>query len=188
MGQLSGGMFDGVGSGIAAGSGFNIVQRLAGVPGQGTNEVQTLTIGGTPTGGTFKTAFESQVTSAITWSSNNTTLLAAIQAAFDALPSLGTNGCVVTAGTLTAGIGTVVMTFGAARERQAVDTMTVFNNSLTGTSPTLAIAETTPGVNAAFRGYPIGTVVVDSSTGIGILYVNTGTSTLPVWTKVGAQV
>ena len=40
----------------------------AGVPSAGTDEVQTLTIGGTPTGDTFKLAFEGFITAAITWS------------------------------------------------------------------------------------------------------------------------
>ena len=186
MGQTSGGMYDGLGAtGIAPGAGFDRILRFSGVPGQGTNEVQTLTIGGTPTGGTFKLRFESQTTAAITWSSNNTTLLAAIQTALDALVSLGTNGCVASAGTLTAGIGTILLTFGSARERQAVETMTIADNSLTGTSPTLANAETTPGVDAAFRGWPVGVVVMDVTN--KIQYVNTGTATLPVWTKTGVQ-
>lgn len=186
MGQTSNGMFDGVGTGIAPGAGFDRILRIAGVPGQGTNAIQTLTFGGTPTGGTFKLAFESQVTTAITWSSTNATLLANIQAALDALTSLGTNGCVAGAGTLSSGIGAATLTYGAARERQLVPLMTVHSSSLTGSSPTVAITDATPGVDAAFRGYPVGTTVMDTTN--KIQYVNTGTSTLPVWTKTGAQV
>jgi hypothetical protein len=184
MGQTSNGMFDGVGTGVAPGAGFDRILRNAGVPGQGTNETQTLTIGATPTGGSFKLSFESQTTTAIAWNANNTTLLASIQAALDALTSLGTNGCVATAGTLTAGVGTITLTFGAARERQAVETIAIANNSLTPAA-TLTNVEATPGVDAAFRGYPVGTTVVDTTN--KILYINTGTATLPVWTKVGVQ-
>lgn len=159
--------------------------RNLGAISAGTDEVQTLTIGGTPTGGTFTLRFEGNNTSAITWSSNNTTLLANIQAALDAHPSLGTNGCVATAGSLTAGIGTILLTFGAARAKQAVETMTVFANNMTGTTPTAAIAETTPGVNATGRGLPLGTTGYDDA---GVLRINTATSGLiPTWTKVGAQ-
>lgn len=186
MGQQSTGHFDGLSlTGVAPGSGANTVLPFAGVPGAGTSEIQTLTIGGTPTGGTFKIAFESQVTSAITWSSNNTTLLANIQAALDALTSLGTNGCVAGAGTLSSGIGAASLTFGSARAKEDVDLMTIAANDLTGSSPTLAITVATPGVTAAFRGWPAGQVVMDVTN--KIQYVNTGTATAPTWTKTGAQ-
>lgn len=159
--------------------------RNLGAISAGTDEVQTLTIGGTPTGGTFKLRFESTNTSAITWSSNNTTLLANIQAALDAHPSLGTNGCVASAGTVTAGIGTILLTFGTARAKEAVETMTVAANNLTGTAPTLAIAETTPGVNATGMYASLGDVGYDDA---GVLRVNTATSgRIPTWTKVGVQ-
>lgn len=151
----------------------------------GTDEVQTLTIGGTPTGGTFILRFESVNTSAITWSNNNTTLLANIQAALDAHPSLGTNGCVASAGTVTAGIGTVLLTFGAARAKENVELMTVFKNSLTGSSPTLAISTTTPGVPATGKYATFGEMGVDSA---GTVYVNTATGGgLATWVVIGAQ-
>lgn len=159
--------------------------RNLGTIAAGTDEVQTLTIGGTPTGGTFILRFEGNNTSAITWSSNNTTLLANIQAALDAHPALGTNGCVASAGTVTAGIGTVLLTFGAARAKENVELMTVFKNSLTGTSPTLAIATTTPGVNATGRYASLGDMGVDAA---GTVYVNTATAgPLATWTVVGGQ-
>lgn len=162
----------------------NRYRRLGTVVG-GTDEVQTLTIGGTPTGGTFKLRFESNNTSAITWSSNNTTLLANIQAALDAHPSLGTNGCVASAGTVTAGIGTILLTFGAARGKRVVETMTIGDNSLTGTAPTLAVAETTPGVNASGLYMEVGDLGVDAS---GIVYSATAVSNgVPTLTKVGTQ-
>src|SRR5690349_17374776 len=151
----------------------------------GTNEVQTLTIGGTPTGGTFILRFEGNNTTPITWSATNNTLLANIQAALDAHPSLGTNGCVASAGTVTSGIGTILLTFGAARAKENVELMTVFKNSLTGTSPTLAIATTTPGVNVSGRhAQPREMGVDDAST----VYINTATSgPVPTWTVVGGQ-
>lgn len=159
---------------------------VSGVPGAGTNEVQTLTIGGTPTGGTFKLAMEGFTTAAIPWSATNATLLASMQTALDAMPNLGVAGAVASAGTLTAGIGTVLLTFGAARARQAVPTMTVANNSLTGTAPTLAVAETTPGVNATYRGAATGSMLVNQAT--GVVYVNTSTTAgAPAWTSIGSQ-
>lgn len=158
----------------------------AGAPSAGTDEVQTLTIGGTPTGGTFKLSYDGHVTGAITWSATNATLLSNINAALDALANLGASYVVATAGALTAGIGTVVLTFsGGAVAKRAVSTITVADNSLTGTAPTLAIAETTPGVAATGIGAPKGGILSDTSNGIA--YINTGTDTTPTWTKIGTQ-
>jgi len=150
----------------------------SGAPVAGTNEVQTLTIGGTPTAGTFTLSLEGRPTGSITWSNVNATLLAAINTACDA--AFGTASVVATAGTLTAGIGTILLTFGAAYARRAVSTMTA-SSSLTGTAPTLAIAETTPGVDATYRGAATGSMLTRTDT--GILHVNTSTTAgAPTWT------
>lgn len=159
--------------------------RNLGTVAAGTDEVQRLTIGGTPTGGTFILRFEGNNTSAITWSATNVTLLANIQAALDAHPALGTNGCVAAAVSLVAGIGTISLTFGAARAKENVEAMTVFRNSLTGSAPTLAITTPTPGVNATGRYAALGDMGVDAA---GVVYVNTATSgPIATWTHVGAQ-
>lgn len=155
----------------------------AGAPSAGTNEVQTLTIGGTPTGGTFKLSFEGRPTGAITWSSTNSTLFSNMNTAFDA--AFGTGSIVATAGTITSGIGTVTLTFGGNYARRAVPTMTVADNSLTGTSPTLAVAETTPGVDATARGAGPGATLIDTTNSLH--YTNTGTALAPTWTKTGTQ-
>jgi len=158
---------------------------VAGAPVAGTNEVQTLTIGGTPTGGTFKLAYDGEITAAITWSATNATLVANIQAGLDALANLGAAAVVVSVGTAVAGIGTLLLTFsGAAVSKRAVNTMTVANNSLTGTAPTLANAETTPGVDVTARGAAIGAQLTRDN---GTLYANTGTALNPAWTVVGTQ-
>lgn len=157
----------------------------AGAPSAGTSEIQTLTIGGTPTGGTFKLALDGFITAAITWSATNATLVANIDAALEALPNIGTGGVVTAVGTMTAGIGTITITFGGNSGFLAVNTITVNNNSLTGTAPTLAVAETTPGVGATGRGAPKGAELIDTTN--GILYINTGSGLAPTWTKVGTQ-
>lgn len=157
----------------------------AGVPGAGTSEVQTLTIGGTPDGGTFKLAFDGQTTAAITWSSTNNTLRDNVDAALEALTNIGTGGVTVAVGTMTNGIGTLTITFGGNLAKLAVNTITVADNSLTGTSPTLAVEETTPGVTADFRGAKKGALVSDTTN--GKLYINTGTALAPTWTVVGSQ-
>jgi len=158
----------------------------AGAPSNGTTEVQTITIGGTPTGGTFKLTFEGFTTAAITWSATNSTLLANIDAALEALPNIGTGGVVTAAGTLTAGIGTITVTFsGGNLSAKAVGTMSVADNSLTGTAPTVAVAKTTPGVDSTFRGAPGGALALDITN--NKVYVNTGTALAPTWVVVGTQ-
>lgn len=172
--------------GIIEGAGYGTPLQSAGAPVAGTDEVQTLTFGGTPTGGTFKLGFMGFTTAAITWSNVNATLVAAIDAALEALPNIGTGGVVTAVGTMTAGIGTITVTFsGAAMAKRAVDTITVADNSMTGTSPTLAVAETTPGVDATARSAPKGAMLIDTTNGFS--YINTGSVGAPTWTKVGTQ-
>lgn len=158
----------------------------AGAPVNGTNEVQTLTIGGTPDGGTFKLAFDGFTTAPITFvDDDDVALVAAIDAALEALPSIGSGGVTVAAGTLENGIGTVTITFGGNLAKKAVPTISVANNSLTGTSPTLAVAETTPGVDATARGAAIGATLIDTTNKKE--YINTGTALEPTWTVKGTQ-
>lgn len=157
----------------------------AGAPSAGVNEVQTLTVGGTPTGGTFKLAYEGETTTAITWSAVNATLLTNINAALDALETVGASGIVATAGTLTAGIGTILLTFGANLAKLVVPLVSIANNSLTGTAPTLENAETTAGVTATARGALKGAELTDTTN--GKQYINTGTPLVPIWTVVGTQ-
>jgi hypothetical protein len=159
--------------------------EFAGAPVTGTDEVQTITIGGTPTGGTFRLNFQGQVTAPITWVNVNATLLASIDTALEALSGIGSGGVTTAAGTLTAGVGTITVTFNGAVGKMALDTMTVAENLMTGTAPTIAVAETTPGVTATGRGMGKGKLLTDTTN--GILYINTGTATAPTWTKVGVQ-
>lgn len=158
----------------------------AGAPSAGVNAVQTLTIGGTPTAGTFKLQFGHAPTAAITWSATNATLLSRINTALDALSTLGTSWVVATAGTLTAGIGTILLTFsGGDVAKHVVALVSVADNSLTGTSPTLAVASTTAGVDASGRGAGKGAILVDTTNGVA--YINTGTAIGPTWTTIGSQ-
>jgi hypothetical protein len=157
----------------------------AGAPSNGTSEVQTLTLGGTPTGGTFRLKFDGFVTDNITWSATNNTLRDNVDAALEALPNIGTGGVTTAVGTMTAGIGTLTITFAGNLAARAVNTITVDNNSLTGTSPTVAVTETTPGVDPSGFGAAKGAALVDTTNGIA--YINTGTGLAPTWTKVGTQ-
>lgn len=170
---------------VIAGTRGRILES-AGAPGAGTDEVQTLTIGGTPTSGTFTLSFQGAVTAPITWSSTNNTLVANIDAALGALRTVGGAANVTTAvGTMTAGIGTITITFVAALGKLAVPTIVVVSNDLEGTDPTVEVAETTPGVTATHRGVAKGTLVTDTTN--GKLYINSGTAVAPTWTVVGSQ-
>lgn len=157
----------------------------AGAPTAAVSEVQTITIGGTPTGGTFRLSFQGFTTAAITWSNVNATLLTAIQTALQALNSIGSGNATTAAGTLTAGIGTLTVTFAGALAGQAVPTIGVADNSMTGTSPTIAVAETTPGVTPTALGALTGALLIDTTN--GKLYINTGPQGAPVWVSVGSQ-
>jgi len=150
----------------------------AGAPSNGTSEVQTLTITGTPTGGTFKLQFRGQRTAAIAYNA----AAAAVVAALEALPSVGAGGVTATGGALP---GTaVVITFAGALAARAQPLITVVEAAFTGgTAPAAAVAETTPGVTATLRDAPIGTPYARTSNGV----VYTKTSASGGWTVVGAQ-
>lgn len=154
-------------------------------PTNGTNEVQTLTIGGVPTGGTFTITFETRKTGAITWTATDATLVANIDAAMEALPNVGTGGVATAAGTVSSGIGTVTLTFGGNRAKQDVGLATA-TSSLTGTSPTTVIALTTAGVEADGRISEHGTLLVGKAalSGTGALYMNVGSPPNPTWLKL----
>lgn len=156
----------------------------AGAPTAGTTEVQTLTIGGTPDGGSFTLTFRGRTTAAIDWTATDNDLIAAVDAALEALDVIGTGGITAADGTLTSGIGTITLTFAGVNAKKA-QPLIVANNSLTGTSPTVAVTETTPGVDASHRGAAKGAPLVDTTN--GKQYINTGTNRVPVWTVVGSQ-
>jgi hypothetical protein len=156
------------------------VYPTSGVPSAGTSEIQTITTSGTISGGTFTLSFEGFTTAAITWSSTNATLVANIDAALEALPNIGTGGVTTAVGTATAGVGTFTVTFAGNLAAKAVGLMTA-TSSLTGSGAAVAVTETTPGVDATFRGAPKGALAVNTAT--GVLYANTGTGGLaPTWT------
>lgn len=152
--------------------------EFAGAPVAGTSEVQTLNVTGTPTGGTFKLKFRDRTTAAIAYNAN----AAAIQAALEALSTIGAGNVAVTGTTP----GPFTLTFQAAKGKQVLPNVTLAVNALTGgTSPSVTIVEATPGVDATFRGAGKGTLLTDTTN--GKLYVNTGTAAAPTWTVAGTQ-
>jgi hypothetical protein len=109
------------------------------ISGADTNEVQSLTVTGTPTGGTFKLAFRDAVTATIA----HNAAAAAVQAALEALPTIGTGGVVCAGGPLPTA---VTITFSNQLAGQNVPQIAATSIALTGgTTPTAAVTTTTPG-------------------------------------------
>lgn len=105
-----------------------------------TNEVQTLTITGSPTGGTFKLSFEGEVTASIARNASAGT----VQSALEALSSIGSGNVACGGGAFP---GTpVTVTFQNALGGIDVPMILLDTNAMTGgSSPTLGIVETTKG-------------------------------------------
>lgn len=107
------------------------------------NEVQTLTITGTPTGGDFTITYAGQTTSAIAYNASAAT----VDTALEALSNIGAGDVTCTGGPLP---GTaVVITFTGALAETNVALMTADGAGLTGgTTPDATIALTTTGYGA----------------------------------------
>ena len=167
----------------ATGIGSQTVQTVNSIPTSGTSEIQTLTIQASTSGGTFTlTTLNGRTTAAIAWSAVNATMLLNVDNALEALPSIGTAGVTTAAGTLTAGIGTITLTFTGKNAKQDMPALSVTNNLITGgTIPT--IATTTAGVEATLRNAITGQLLVDRLT--PDLYINDSLiAGSPTWTKV----
>lgn len=163
-------------------AGATTILEVSGAPGAGTNEVQTLTVTGTPTGGDFKLRFRYDTTAAIPFNA----AAAAVQTVLEALPSIGAGNVACAGGPLPG--AAVTITFQGALGRLAVETIEVVQQAFTGgVTPAAAVAETTPGVNATHRGARPGTLLVRTDAGQVRLYQNTGTVDAPTWQPVGAQ-
>jgi len=158
------------------------VYRYAGVPSAGTSQVETLTIAASTSGGTFTiTPVGGRTTAPISWSATNATLVANIDAALEALPQIGASGVTTAVGTMTAGIGTITITYTGKNAKRVMPLLSVSNNLITG-GATPSIAHTTPGVEATFRTAETGTLLVDTVT--PSLYINTSTTAgSPTWTR-----
>lgn len=153
---------------------FSSVQ-MAGAPTNGVNAVKTLTITGTPTGGTFTLTFGGQTTAAIAYNAT----AAQVQAALELLSSIGTGGVVCAGGPLP-GTG-VTITFALTLAGKPQNTPTSTDSLTGGSAPASALANTTTGVWGSYRSVPLGCYLLDTTN--GFLYRNTGDIYTPVWTK-----
>lgn len=107
-------------------SGILIATTVAGSADPAVDEVQTLTIQGAPTGGTYTITYSGQTTSALAFDAVAATILAALEA----LSNLAPGDVVVTGGPLHT--TPVVLTFGGTLAATNVDAVTASGTSLTG--------------------------------------------------------
>lgn len=101
------------------------------------NEVQSITINGTPTGGTFTLSYKGQTTSALAYNAT----AAAVTAALEALSTIGTGNVVVTGSTG----GPYTATFQGTLTDKDVDELTANTAFTGGSNPYVAVATTTTG-------------------------------------------
>src|SRR3954464_12269151 len=129
----------------------------------GTNEQQTVTVTGTPTGGTFTLTYNGATTSAIAFNA----AAAAVTTALEALPNIGGGNVLASGGALP---GTpIVITFQNQLARQNVNQLTAAHAFTGGTTPTIAVTTTTAG-SALDSGILVahrGLIVKKASTGGG---------------------
>lgn len=103
-----------------------------------TNEVQTVTISGGPTGGTFTLTFRGATTTALPYNAS----LAAVQAALAKLPTIGFANVAVTGGTPGA---SYVVRFQGVLGATDLPVMSAAHAFTGGTAPGIAVAQTTAG-------------------------------------------
>lgn len=115
-----------------------------------TAEVQTVTITGTPTGGTFTLTFQGETTAAIAYNAT----AAAVEAALEALSVVNVNDVTVTGGP---GPGTAyTVTFGGQYSGENVVQLTASGASLTGGStPAVTVTTATGGGSTAVNGLEV---------------------------------
>lgn len=113
------------------------------------NDLQTLTVTGTPTGGTIRltgtapTTGQTWITDTIAYNAAAATVASKVQAA---LVAAGEAGATVTGGGGALPGTPVTLTFGGSLAGLPVPVATVYNNSLTGgTDPAAAVVHTTTG-------------------------------------------
>jgi hypothetical protein len=129
---------------------FMIGGDVIGTGGSGTAEVQTVTLTGTPTGGTFTLTYDGQVTGPIDFDA----LAVDVQTALEALSNLEPGDVTVV------GTGPWTVTFAASLGN--VPQMIGNGSGLTGgVGPAVTVATTTPGNNLTDIGYRAPQVGVD---------------------------
>jgi len=143
----------------------------------GANEVQTISLTGTPTGGTFTLTFDGQTTGTIAYNADGPTT---VQTALLALSTIGATDLTVAAGT-----GPWVVTFAATFSGLDVPMFTLATNSLTGgTLPSVTIVQTTRGYPAFLECTVAGTshaATMPTAPAMGATVVDSGAT----WRRIG---
>lgn len=141
------------------------------VPYGGLSEVQTVTIGGGATGGTFTISFDGQTTAAIAFAASAAT----VQAALEAISNVDPGDIVVT------GSGPYTLTFGGQYTGKNVPQVTASAASLTGGTPTI-----TPATSQAGGSSVAGADVLDGFTAypIPLLLENGSLSTTVIFARI----
>lgn len=120
-------------------TGQNLMDWLGGDLGLHSSEQQTVTITGTPTGGTFTLTFAGSTTTGIAYNANS----AAVEAALEALDSVGVDNVTVTGGP---GPDTpYVVTFTGDLAGEDVPQMTATGSFTGGTTPAITVTTNTEG-------------------------------------------
>lgn len=142
-------------------SGADNTLATSGSPSEGTDEIQTVTVTGAPTGGSFTLTFSGQTTAAIAYNATAAT----VQAALEALSNINPGDVAVTG----AAGGVWSVTFTGQYADVNVPAMTHTDSLTGGTSPAVAVATGTSGASGVFK---FG-LVDGSSTQKGVVRVNT---------------
>lgn len=131
---------------VQAGYDVRIITSSAYLSGT-TNEVQTLAVTGAPTGGTFKLGFQRSANAPVAATADiaRNASAATVQAALEAIPSIGTGGVVCAGGPL--GTAGVTVTFQNQMAGWGWPLLALYQNAMTGgSSPTVTRTMTTAGV------------------------------------------
>lgn len=163
----------GGGGAVMGGQGLGAPLITLSDPVNGTDEVQRITITGTPTGGTFRLNIYGYQTAAIAYNA----AAAAVVAALEALPCIGAGNVTGSGGALPGSAVDVKFTLRLGRFDH--DQMTATNSLTGGTSPTITISTPTPGVRATHRGAAKGARLINQNT--GAMFSNRGTEQAPNW-------
>jgi hypothetical protein len=118
--------------------------------GAGTDAVQTITVSGVPTGGSFRLRYGNQTTAAIAYNAT----AGAVADALNALSNVPDGSFSATGGAFPG--NPVVVTFGGALGSEPQPLLVVTNSALTGgTNPAVSVANTTTGVDGAAGVLPV---------------------------------
>lgn len=119
----------------------------------GTNEVQTATVTGTPTGGTFTLTFDGETTAAIAYNA----AASVVQAALEGLPNIEVGDVTVSGSAGGPWTITFVGQEGGINQSQITSDAALLTG---GTTPAVAMATTVPGVAGATDGRQTDTNIV----------------------------